>query len=41
MASKPEPDNDNLSTLLQLEAQARNAESEKALQFFIVIGLRA
>jgi hypothetical protein len=36
MASKPEPDNDNLSTLLQLEALARNSESEKALQFFIV-----
>ena len=36
MASNPEPDNDNLSTLLQLEALARNAESEKGLQFFIV-----
>lgn len=29
-------DNENLSTLLQLEAEARRAESEKALQFLMV-----
>ncbi len=32
----PKTDNENLSVLLQLESMARKAESEKALQFFIV-----
>lgn len=32
----PNTDNENLSTLLQLESLARKAESEKALQFLIV-----
>jgi len=36
--SSPEPntDNKNLSNLLQLESMARNAESDKALQFLMV-----
>jgi len=36
MVPELETNNDNLSTLLQLEAMARKAESEKALQFLIV-----
>jgi hypothetical protein len=36
VAEKQEPDVKGLSTFLELEAMARNAESEKALQFIIV-----